>query len=789
MGDGEKPSWLGSMIDQVDRLALKIGGYEEPKPPGNGFSDDESDSNSTNSGSSSEDEDSGDSGFEDTAEDDDDSGFEDAGPSPVLKTRTEYKEEAAEGGDAPQSDDLEPMKPEQSSKQIPPVSIADNIPSLSVRRSQTSQENCDENDVQGSEEKPLGKEYPQVVSSGDNAPLDSATSSRSEGLLTKDDVPVLEGDLPRPQGDGNSPRQPLDVVGDVDSTFSTPAHSRDRDALRKGPPLDAVPVASSAGSRRVNREKKNNEGLNAKSPMNTQILKDAGHVSPSGAPRLPGSKKKKNFSYVSDTTWIKPKEELAAETSSPPLELASRAAVTGGHAPSQVPPARKPLASDCAAAEATEGAAEVDQSSTPRRNRHRPPREKDHGLKKADTDFPMETRPEEPLHVRAEDGKSNGGRMPVTEEIAEAVALAHPEGRPAPDETVTTHLPEDQADANGLEEPHERENGTGHARAFQEGGYQEEARQGIDDRDEVEPGIWNEGVATIGAKRMSSENGMGSPAEEWILDSPEGFAPSKRGKLQSEHPLAVMRHSARLDDAIFERQRMLGAITAGSGSDEDVAKKAVSDGSKGLESGDGDELAAVPWPDRALRPYDPPIVDTDLPARQAKALGRLGMGSQTVIVCSPFRRCLQTAGVVARTLGVASVTVHLQVGERMDKVRKEIAELALDSEERSDGTLATKEAVPAFSYLEEADMRAALGAGVQLERIIGEQPPEEESGIEAKQRFIATIAKVREEQLRDSPVLVVAHGDTLDAAGESLASQIVFEGQMICAAMYSSPPV
>ncbi|CAM9362748.1 unnamed protein product, partial [Ectocarpus sp. 13 AM-2016] len=190
-----------------------------------------------------------------------------------------------------------------------------------------------------------------------------------------------------------------------------------------------------------------------------------------------------------------------------------------------------------------------------------------------------------------------------------------------------------------------------------------------------------------------------------------------------------------------------------------------------------DKLKAVPWPDRALRPYDSPIVDTDLPARQAKALGRLGMGSQTVIICSPFRRCLQTAGVVARTLGVASVTVHLQVGERMDKVRKEIAELALDSEERSDGTFATKETVPPFSYLEEADMRSALGAGVQLEGIVGEQPPEEESGVEAKQRFIATIAKVREEQLRDSPVLVVAHGDTLDAAGESLASQIVFEGE------------
>ncbi|CAM9731326.1 unnamed protein product, partial [Ectocarpus sp. 13 AM-2016] len=387
MGDRQNPSWLGSVIDQVDKLALKIGGYEEAEPPGNGFSDDESDSNSTSSGSSSEGEDSGDSGFEDAAEnDDDDSGFEDAGSSPVLKTRTEYKEEAVEDRDAPQSDDLKPMKPERSSKQVPPVSSAENIPSLSVTRSQTSQENCDENDVQCSEEEPLSKECPQVVLSGDNTPLESASPSRSEGRLNMDDVPVLAGDVRRQQRDGTSLRQPLAVVGDLDPTFSTPAHSRDRDALRKGPPLDAVPVASSAGSRRVNREKKrSNEGLNAMSLMNIQSSKDAGHVSPSRAPRLPGSKKKKKFSYVSDTTWMKPKEELAAETSSPPLELESRAAVTGGHAPSQAPPARKPLASDCAVPETTAGAAEVDQASTPQRNRHRPPREKDQGLKNADT--------------------------------------------------------------------------------------------------------------------------------------------------------------------------------------------------------------------------------------------------------------------------------------------------------------------------------------------------------------------------------------------------------------------
>lgn len=287
------------------------------------------------------------------------------------------------------------------------------------------------------------------------------------------------------------------------------------------------------------------------------------------------------------------------------------------------------------------------------------------------------------------------------------------------------------------------------------------------------------GGGTIGAKRASDEDNTRPEEprqEDLVYDAPEAFAPSKRGKTLPEHPLAVMRHSARLDDAIHERQRKLDSMAASGESVDGVPKRSGNGGKRDFENGKRDELATIPWADQALRPYDSPIVDTDLPARQAKELGRHGFGARTLIICSPFRRCLQTAGVVARTLGVAGVTVHLEIGERMDKVRKEIAELTQARAREEDSGLDSKEPAPGFSYLDRVGMLEALGGGVRLEGTVGEQPPEDESGVEAKERFIATIARLREEQLREGPVLVVAHGDTLDAAGESLASQIVFEG-------------
>lgn len=292
---------------------------------------------------------------------------------------------------------------------------------------------------------------------------------------------------------------------------------------------------------------------------------------------------------------------------------------------------------------------------------------------------------------------------------------------------------------------------------------------------------------TIGSKRDSAGNGV---RPEHLLnfssviaepDTAEVTTPSKRWKTDPVYyRLGVMRHSSRLDDAMHERQRNLSTATDanvndGNRDDQRSRKSSFKNGGNGKDVGEN-----VAWIDRALRPYDTPIVDRDLPASQAIELARHGFGEETLIICSPFRRCLQTAGVVARTLGVIGVTVSLDLGERMDKVRKEISEMIITSTKRrgSDGGLygGDKRRKPVFSYLDRAGMMEALGEGVELDALVGEQPPEDESGVEAKQRFMATIENLRQNQLRETSILVVAHGDTLDAAGESLASQIVYEG-------------
>ena len=66
------------------------------------------------------------------------------------------------------------------------------------------------------------------------------------------------------------------------------------------------------------------------------------------------------------------------------------------------------------------------------------------------------------------------------------------------------------------------------------------------------------------------------------------------------------------------------------------------------------------WPDKKTRPYDPPISDFELPATAAKGLRQYRIKA---IVSSPFRRCLQTAGIVARTLGITTVHIDDRLGE------------------------------------------------------------------------------------------------------------------------------
>lgn len=323
-----------------------------------------------------------------------------------------------------------------------------------------------------------------------------------------------------------------------------------------------------------------------------------------------------------------------------------------------------------------------------------------------------------------------------------------------------------------------------------------------------------EGAATLESHALTDLRG----AETDVTSS--GFKSSRQ-----LYMLCVMRHSARLDIEVEELGRAGGH---GRGELGDERKEKL-----GSEANDDDvgvpsiqmesrvkELLSQ-WPDRRRRPYDTPISDFDLPTRAAASLLRSGaltfpsegaaMEPSAVgisIIASPFRRCLLTAGVVARALGVAVVDVNLRLGERMDKVRQDCKAAGANATMSLDGSASTSEEdgnTVAFSYLTSGEMQEALGTGVTLGRVVGEQPPITETAAEAKQRSEVELTKIAngEDELgyssidtctkesaderqpmrpvpesHDTPqhiVLVVAHGDTLGAAAEALCNAILYE--------------
>lgn len=299
------------------------------------FSDDESDSAS----SSEEDEESGDSGFEDAKNngDDDDSGFEDAksspGLPPVSRPRPENRVEASgakDGGSGGRDKAVADMQQGSSFERLPLVSSADKAPSASVPPSRSSEEHLDLADVQASEEAPLGNPAQEprqklaapTASSADKALSVSVTPSHSQDHLDEDDIPAVERAPLKQQGAAG---------GDFNSTFNTPAHSRDRNASNRAPPLAAVPAGSGTGSRRVHRERhRSSEDLGATSTEGMPTAEEPApvHASPSPTASLPlktvnrprGTTKKKKYSYVNDTTWLKPTKDLP-EPAPSPLEL------------------------------------------------------------------------------------------------------------------------------------------------------------------------------------------------------------------------------------------------------------------------------------------------------------------------------------------------------------------------------------------------------------------------------------------------------------------------------------
>ena len=73
------------------------------------------------------------------------------------------------------------------------------------------------------------------------------------------------------------------------------------------------------------------------------------------------------------------------------------------------------------------------------------------------------------------------------------------------------------------------------------------------------------------------------------------------------------------------------------------------------------------WCDKYSRPYDTPIASFDLPKIQTQKIIEHNI---KCVVCSPFRRCLQTAAVACTILNISSIVIDKSIGETMSEIRR-----------------------------------------------------------------------------------------------------------------------
>lgn len=173
---------------------------------------------------------------------------------------------------------------------------------------------------------------------------------------------------------------------------------------------------------------------------------------------------------------------------------------------------------------------------------------------------------------------------------------------------------------------------------------------------------------------------------------------------------------------------------------------------------DIDEEAS--WLDQSTRPYDSPISDPELPVRTAASLQRFGIGA---IASSPFRRCLETAGHVARTLGVEGVSTHFGLGELMHQVRR---------------SSASYPDVDRLTPLDDAAAAEALGQSVSLSEAVVGDVAWDESVDDGLRRFLDALGELRAKHDR---LLVVTHGDCVAAAATALfGGRVVVYGVEEC---------
>jgi broad specificity phosphatase PhoE len=156
------------------------------------------------------------------------------------------------------------------------------------------------------------------------------------------------------------------------------------------------------------------------------------------------------------------------------------------------------------------------------------------------------------------------------------------------------------------------------------------------------------------------------------------------------------------------------------------------------------------WPDRALRPYDSPLCDLDVPRAQAEKLRAFGI---TSVVSSPFRRSLQTAAECCRVLGLSSITVDMGIGEQMPAVFRCIPS-------------GPGQPLISFDVLSAADMQATVGEDISITKILGELPSVKEDLDASASRVTTAIDHWHRFHLKKrTSCLLVGHGFTVEQLG------------------------
>lgn len=159
-----------------------------------------------------------------------------------------------------------------------------------------------------------------------------------------------------------------------------------------------------------------------------------------------------------------------------------------------------------------------------------------------------------------------------------------------------------------------------------------------------------------------------------------------------------------------------------------------------------DDNPSSTWSDKMTRPYDPPLSDCSIPTEQIDALKQLNV---TVVVSSPLRRCLQSAGIICRALRISSLVIDYGFTEVMHSMR-------------STG-------VSNVSYLSSDEIVAAIGGNVEVADVRGSPPSFNESIEDSLARFNTAIKSVVQDYA-DSAILCISHGNAVEVCGSHYAN-------------------